>query len=184
MNPEVAEPEKTPGETVYYFAYGSNLDVALMTRRCPSARVVTTADLPGFRLQFAGGSSGTGMGGHNWQGGVATLVAAMEARVQGVLYSLTVEDLASLDQLEGHPVHYRRRVFQVRTGTGDWVWAFSYLMPGSPERAAPSDSYFNLLYRLYEGHGFEMSALLQALEFARTDDVAQAPRLRPSTSVE
>ena len=33
-----------------YFAYGSNMDTARMLARCPGARLVGAATLPGFRL--------------------------------------------------------------------------------------------------------------------------------------
>lgn len=45
-------------EKRYYIAYGSNLNVRQMLRRCPGARVLGTAVLTGWELLFKG--SGTG----------------------------------------------------------------------------------------------------------------------------
>ena len=42
----------------YYIAYGSNLNVAQMRRRCPAARIVGTAVLYGWRLLFKGSKTG------------------------------------------------------------------------------------------------------------------------------
>ena len=36
-----------------YFGYGSNLDEARLHLHCPSARLVTTARLGGYRLAFS-----------------------------------------------------------------------------------------------------------------------------------
>ena len=36
----------------YYLAYGSNLNLEQMSRRCPTARVVGKAQLENYRLAF------------------------------------------------------------------------------------------------------------------------------------
>ncbi|HEU4539435.1 MAG TPA: gamma-glutamylcyclotransferase family protein, partial [Polyangiaceae bacterium] len=83
------------------FSFGSNLDEAQMRRRCPSARPVGRARLPGHALVF-GGFSG------RWGGAVASVVRARGQAVEGVLYALLAADLAALDAFEGHPFVYER----------------------------------------------------------------------------
>jgi gamma-glutamylcyclotransferase len=41
-----------------YFAYGSNLDVEQMKRRCPESKVLVPGCLRGYRLDFTWRSSG------------------------------------------------------------------------------------------------------------------------------
>ena len=42
----------------YYLAYGSNLNLVQMFRRCPHARVIGHTSLPGMRLVFRGSKTG------------------------------------------------------------------------------------------------------------------------------
>ena len=106
-----------------YFAYGSNLCVAQMARRCPGAgnpaRAATLAD-------------------HDWlinQRGVATVERFAGNHVHGVVWELTDRDLATLDSAEGVPVRYRRDRLTVHTldGPADaWVYIDHRVEPGAP----------------------------------------------------
>lgn len=42
--------------TKLYIAYGSNMNIEQMARRCPTAKVVASTWLEGYRLRFMGGS--------------------------------------------------------------------------------------------------------------------------------
>ncbi len=46
---------------VKYFAYGSNLDLPQMKRRCPSSKLISKGTLSGHRLTFNRFSSGTSL---------------------------------------------------------------------------------------------------------------------------
>ena len=46
-------------EKRYYIAYGSNLNVRQMMRRCPESRVIGTGTLNGWELLFKGSKTGT-----------------------------------------------------------------------------------------------------------------------------
>lgn len=105
-----------------YFAYGSNLCVAQMARRCPGAVNPRPARLDG----------------HNWlinQRGVATIEPFDMAAVHGVLWHVTDHDLAALDSAEGVPVRYRRDRLTVHTAGGPapaWVYIDHRVEPGPP----------------------------------------------------
>ena len=45
-------------EKRYYIAYGSNLNVRQMMRRCPESRVIGTGTLNGWELLFKGSKTG------------------------------------------------------------------------------------------------------------------------------
>ena len=105
-----------------YFAYGSNLDVTQMARRCPDAtnpRRATLAD-------------------HDWlinERGVATIEELDGAQVHGVLWDVSDRDLDVLDSAEGVPVRYRRDRMTVGTDDGPtdaWVYVDPRVEPGAP----------------------------------------------------
>ena len=75
-----------------YFAYGSNLKLARLRGRVPSAQVVTTARLHGYRLALdKRGSDGSGK---------ANLCREPGSRVWGVVYGFGLQDWAALDACE------------------------------------------------------------------------------------
>ena len=59
-----------------YFAYGSNIDLEQMARRCPAAQVVGPATLENYELAFRGS-------------GFATIVPKKGSDVHGLLWSIT-----------------------------------------------------------------------------------------------
>jgi phage replication-related protein YjqB (UPF0714/DUF867 family)/gamma-glutamylcyclotransferase (GGCT)/AIG2-like uncharacterized protein YtfP len=105
-----------------YFAYGSNLDVTQMARRCPDARDPRPATLAD----------------HDWlinERGVATVEPFDGSQVHGVLWQVSDDDLAALDSAEGVPVRYRRDRLVVSTDGGSaeaWVYVDHRVDPGAP----------------------------------------------------
>src|SRR6201999_220578 len=95
-----------------YFAYGSNLCVEQMARRCPHA----TNPRPAM------------LADHAWlinQRGVATVEKFAGTQVHGVLWDVSDHDLATLDSAEGVPVRYRRDRLTIRAAnraTDAWVY--------------------------------------------------------------
>ena len=81
--------------TVKYFAYGSNLDLPQMKRRCPSSKLISKGSLSGYRLTFNIFSSG-------WGGGVADVIQDQGSKVWGLVFELSDTDLERLDRYEGY----------------------------------------------------------------------------------
>lgn len=71
-----------------YFAYGSNLLLSQMQRRCPGSAPVTAARLKGWRWLIG-------------ERGYATIAPAARGVIHGALYTLTERDVARLDINEG-----------------------------------------------------------------------------------
>jgi hypothetical protein len=71
-----------------YFAYGANMDVAEMARRCPRSTPRGVARLPRHRLAVM-------------REGWLTAARAPGGRVHGVLWDLALADVAALDRFEG-----------------------------------------------------------------------------------
>ena len=71
-----------------YFAYGSNMDVAAMARRCPRSKALGLARLERHRLAVM-------------REGWLTAVRDPSSAVHGVLWDLALSDIAALDRYEG-----------------------------------------------------------------------------------
>jgi hypothetical protein len=82
-----------------HFAYGSNMNRALMRRRCRGAHALGRARLDGWRFVIT-------------RDGFASLVRDAGSRVYGVLWALTPRDIAALNAYE--QCAYLRRMVPVR----------------------------------------------------------------------
>jgi gamma-glutamylcyclotransferase (GGCT)/AIG2-like uncharacterized protein YtfP len=88
-----------------YFAYGSNMSVALMKRHCRDARALGTATLQGWRYIVT-------------IDGYASIVPRAGNVVIGVLWNVSPRDRVALDAYENLAGGlYRRRVVRVQHGT-------------------------------------------------------------------
>jgi gamma-glutamylcyclotransferase (GGCT)/AIG2-like uncharacterized protein YtfP len=114
-----------------YFAYGSNMHFAQMKERCPSARFVCRAKLPGHRLAFT-------LKSLERECGVADVLRDNAKAVWGVVYELAQNELEDLDKDEsfrpGRPDNQNEYTREKHT-----VWA-----EGDAKRP--------LLVSLYRGH--------------------------------
>jgi hypothetical protein len=137
-----------------YFAYGSNLDLAQMARRCGAPLAVGIASLPDVELAFVGRSA-------LWEGkGVATLRPAPGRCVPGVLYVLGEEDVEKLDGWEGCPDAYEHEEVVVRDEEGRDRRAFVYSKRSGASRPnAPGPLYLGVLLREYRRLGFDTAPL-------------------------
>jgi hypothetical protein len=70
-----------------YFAYGANMDVAGMARRCPGSRPLGVATLPRHRWIITAA-------------GYASVIPDARRSVPGVLWDLALADVAALDRFE------------------------------------------------------------------------------------
>ena len=124
----------------YYIAYGSNLNMRQMLRRCPGAVVIGKAWLEGYRLTFRGRRS--------W-GGVANIEPRPGSRVPVGIWRITERDEEALDWYEGFPTLYYKQEFSLVVD-GNRLTAMAYIMtPGRPW-AAPSRSYLDTIRQGYD----------------------------------
>jgi len=101
--------------TVDYFAYGANLNPAVLQRREFAYIRREPAVLLGCALKFNKRASRSGLPAGV---GFANVVEKTGASVEGVLYTVTREDLLRLDEHERAPEHYRRQRTVVETSVG------------------------------------------------------------------
>lgn len=147
-----------------YFAYGSNLCVQQMARRCPDAATPRPAVLTD----------------HDWlinERGVATVEPFTGSRVHGVVWEVSDRDLATLDSAEGVPVRYHRDRMTVQTDDGPtsvWVYIDHRVEPG-----APRPGYLERIIAGAVHHGLPP----RWVEFLRRWDPVHWPRqLGPATA--
>jgi cation transport regulator ChaC len=137
-------------DPMYYFAYGSNMDPSRMEDRGIAFHGREPARLPGYRLEFNKLSS------RGPDQGFANIVPDCGAAVEGVLYTLSREDLALLDLYEGFPAHYGRMEVEVRPAGGRVIAALAYIARPEQVREGLKPS------REYLGHLLAAGDLLSA----------------------
>lgn len=136
-----------------YFAYGSNQCLHQMAHRCPTAKVIGTANLMGYELLFRGNGSGA----------VATVEKKPHSFVPLVVWEIYPKDELALDIYEGAPRFYRKETVKARQGN-KWLEGMIYIMnPGRP-LGEPSKGYYNTILDGYKSAGFDTSILEKAVE--------------------
>ena len=142
------EDEKRP-----YFAFGSNLSLDQMRKRCPGHQLVGIAVLTNHRVVC----NKKGDNGLDYYAGI---VCSPGDEVLGVLYQLTEEDIASLDVSEGCKDggrHYIRneKDFLVRSReTGQVINAFTYFVVEPVALKKPTSEYAAKIFKGCRDHGF------------------------------
>lgn len=81
--------------SVFYFAYGSNMSLEQMRKRCPESQRVTIGCVRDHKLVFPRYSNKRNCG-------VASIAASSGDDVWGVLFELNGDDLSRLDKSEGY----------------------------------------------------------------------------------
>jgi gamma-glutamylcyclotransferase (GGCT)/AIG2-like uncharacterized protein YtfP len=110
--------------TAKYFAYGSNLDLLQMKRRCPLSKLISKGMLPDYRLTFNRYAEG-------WDGGVADVIQHAGSKVWGLIFEISDSDLVRLDHYEGYykdkiSLYERwKAVINTPNGQVDDVWVYT-----------------------------------------------------------
>lgn len=141
-----------PAKPRLYIAYGSNLNLGQMAKRCPTAESVKATYLHNFRLMFRG--KGTA---------VATIEQQKGSKVPVLIWKLQPKDELSLDLYEGYPHLYRKEMLKV-TIDGQRRNAMVYIMNEALQPyGTPSCSYFATIRQGYEDSGFDPKILRQGV---------------------
>jgi gamma-glutamylcyclotransferase (GGCT)/AIG2-like uncharacterized protein YtfP len=136
-----------------YFAYGSNMDPLQMRVRCPGARIVSSATLAN----------------HRWiinSAGYATVIPSPGSLVYGVLWELTGEHLATLDEYEGLPedIYWRTETTVTSLDNAEPVLAIIYFAR-SEEPGNPVPDYTEHILRTARDFVFPESYLREIAQF-------------------
>jgi hypothetical protein len=135
----------------YYLAYGSNMNKAQMSARCPTAEFAGTSVIRDYGLRF-----------HHH----ANIESAKGERTPVLVWKLQTKDEGKLDSYEGFPRSYVKAYFTVKIDSRT-ITAMAYVM--TPEKIArgknqaPDKNYFESIAEGYRDEGLDETALEQAL---------------------
>jgi hypothetical protein len=135
---------------LWYWAYGSNLSVAAMQRRCPGARKSQALPLDDGALIFRN---------------VADVVYREGSIIHGGLWRITREHERTLDTFEGAGRFYAKRYLKLEVDGVEVRALYYQMMPGGV--FPPSQSYFDTIADGYRDFGLPLDALNVALEESR-----------------
>jgi gamma-glutamylcyclotransferase len=130
---------------MFYFAYGSNLDLMQMQLKCPDAQFVSTARLDGYRICFPRKSFVRDCA-------IVSIEPDVAESVWGALYEIDDSELKRLDEREGYrpqrePHRNSRNRITVRVEGSDErsVSAETYAAVPSENPGLPSPHYIGYL---------------------------------------
>jgi len=131
-----------------YFAYGMNTNLMSMAQRCPAAVPLGHAIIKNYRFRFAV---------H------ADIVPQANAYVDGVLWEVTDKCIESLDQTEGYPFYYDKKIVTAKHNNAD-VDTLVYVMVDREQDIEPGKSYYQMCMEGYLENGIPTSQLSEALD--------------------
>ncbi len=132
---------------MFYFAYGSNMNLDQMRERRVSYENSRRALLRDYKLGFTKTSK-------RYNAGVADIVESRDDVVEGVLYEVTEEGMATLDKFEGvNQNTYKRMKVMVQLEDGEKLEAITYKVVSAEEPfIPPSKEYMNKIIKGAEIH--------------------------------
>jgi len=142
----------------YYIAYGSNLNINQMKRRCPTARVIGTGFIEDYELLFKGSKTG----------GYLTIEKAEGKSLPVAIWKVTELDEQALDRYEGYPTFYYKADVEIdikgiKTGKEYRKKAFVYIMHEDRDVGMPSKYYVMTCLEGYKTFGFSPKYLEDAI---------------------
>lgn len=149
---------KKTEQKCFYIAYGSNLNLPQMERRCQTATVAGKSEIKGYELLFRG---------------VATVEPKEGGSVPVLLWNIEPRDEAALDRYEGWPHLYRKEMMEVEL-EGEMVSAMVYVMNNGRYLGMPSQYYYDVIKEGYITAGFDTDVLEKALD--RTEELLEQER--------
>lgn len=136
-----------------YIAYGSNLNLAQMAARCPSARVYAKGELNNWELVYRGAERNS----H------ATIERKSGSIVPVLVWEIQPTDEYRLDIYEGYPRYYFKKNIMVDI-EGRKKKAMAYIMDEQQLPGRPSVSYVETIRQGYTDNNMDISIFEKSLE--------------------
>ena len=130
-----------------YFAYGSNLNLFQMKRRCKDSIFLKKYELKGYRLNFRSKYR------------AADIEKSKNSLVPGALFEISKSDEKKLDVYEDFPILYKKFYFLYY---GKKI--MTYTMVNKSAFRYPTERYLNIIKRGYKDCKLDTSALTKALK--------------------
>jgi len=129
-----------------YFAYGSNLNLFQMKRRCKDSVFLKKYELKGYRLNFRSKYR------------AADIERSKNSLVPGALFEISKSDEKKLDVYEDYPILYKKLYFTYYNKT-----VMTYIMVNKTEFRYPTERYLNVVKQGYKDCNLNISYLIKAL---------------------
>ena len=130
-----------------YFAYGSNLNLFQMKRRCKDSVFLKKYELKGYRLNFRSKYR------------AADIEKSKNSLVPGALFEISKSDEKKLDVYEDYPILYKKLYFKYYNKT-----VMTYIMVNKTEFRYPTERYLNVVKRGYKDCKLDTKYLKVALQ--------------------
>ena len=130
-----------------YFAYGSNLNLFQMKRRCKDSIFLKKYELKGYRLNFRSKYR------------AADIEKSKNSLVPGALFEISKSDEKKLDVYEDYPILYKKLYFTYYNKT-----VMTYIMVNKTEFRYPTERYLNVVKRGYRDCKLDAKYLKIALQ--------------------
>ena len=130
-----------------YFAYGSNLNLFQMKRRCKDSVFLKKYELKGYRLNFRSKYR------------AADIEKSKNSIVPGALFEISKSDEKKLDVYEDYPILYKKLYFTYYNKT-----VMTYIMVNKTEFRYPTERYLNVVRRGYKDCKLDTKYLKVALQ--------------------
>lgn len=136
-----------------YVAYGSNLNLAQMAYRCPSASIYGVGRLNNWELVYRG----------NMVNSHATITRKQHAYVPVLLWNIEPEDEKRLDIYEGYPRYYYKQNVMVEVD-GCKKRAMVYIMDSKNRPGKPSATYIETIRQGYIDNNLDIRKFEESLK--------------------
>jgi gamma-glutamylcyclotransferase (GGCT)/AIG2-like uncharacterized protein YtfP len=141
-----------------YIAYGSNLHIEQMARRCPTASVYGRGVLKDYRLVYRGSKTGS----------YASIIPEKGVNVPVVVWEIEDLDEQNLDRYEGYPTFYYKDTVEVKTGRGI-VKGMVYIISPKALPGRPSQYYIDVVRTGYIENGLDLDIFNKSLRYNATE---------------
>jgi gamma-glutamylcyclotransferase (GGCT)/AIG2-like uncharacterized protein YtfP len=145
-----------------YFAYGANMDVEGMDRRCPSSKPLGLARLPRHRWIIS-------------SDGYANVVRDPRRQVHGMLWELALSDVPVLDRFEDVPRLYRKVNQPVIAAVG--IRRALVYVGRANDVGRPRPGYLDLVIKAAESAGLPSAAIADMRAYGE-----QRPAMKPTAT--
>ncbi len=129
-----------------YFAYGSNLNLFQMKRRCKDSVFLKKYELKGYKLNFRSKYR------------AADIEKSKNSIVPGALFEISKSDEKKLDVYEDFPILYKKLYFSYYNKT-----VMTYIMVNKTEFRYPTERYLNVVKQGYKDCKLNFDYLTRAL---------------------
>ena len=129
-----------------YFAYGSNLNLFQMKRRCKDSIFLKKYQLNGYKLNFRSKYR------------AADIEKNKNSSVPGALFEISKSDEKKLDVYEDYPILYKKLYFPYYNKK-----VMTYTMVNKTEFRYPTERYLNVVKQGYKDCNLDMNILNKAL---------------------